>query len=228
MYSRGSLFHSVLKETRWKSWNVTNNKRNLLPPLLHGRAPEGGNVNDIPRDEVDLEREREREFFKVVENLPWKSRKVKGKNFFFVRRTRENAISKIIHKTITDKHAKCTRNVLLLERSFVNMMHHFVRFESDTIKWISGRWTFARRKRTFVNENPPPPENPVTMKPGRDYTVFIRWSKISREPIPGYIDLIKLRDLQTVNYTRGGRPESGIIQGILVANATFTTRPVSI
>lgn len=49
---------------------MTNNKRNLLPPLLHGRAPEGGNVNDIPRDEVDLEREREREFFKVVENLP--------------------------------------------------------------------------------------------------------------------------------------------------------------
>lgn len=48
---------------------MRNNKRNLLP-LFHGRAPEGENVNDIPRDELDLERKRKREFFKVVENLP--------------------------------------------------------------------------------------------------------------------------------------------------------------
>lgn len=99
------------------------------------------------------------------------------------------------------------------------MTHHFVRFESDTIKWISGRWTFAWRKRTFVNENP---GNDETW-PG-DYTVFIRWSKISRGAgansgwyIYIYIDLIKLRDLQTVNYTPPVKPESGIIQGILVA-----------
>lgn len=61
---------------------MTNNKRNLLPPLLHGRAPEGGNVNDIPRDQVDLERERER-VLQSGEKFALKEEKSKREEFFF-------------------------------------------------------------------------------------------------------------------------------------------------
>lgn len=205
MYSRiESLFHAWKKHPRWKSWNVTNNKRNLLP-LFHGRAPEGENVNDIPRDELDLERKRKREFFKVVENLPWKGKsKREGLVLFCSRNTRKCDFQKL-YKTIN------TRNtVLLLERGFVNMMHHFVRFESDTIERISGRWTFAWRKRTFVNENPPLLKILVTMKPGRDYTVFIRWSKISRGANSGAYRFNKItRSANGELHTRGREAEYG-------------------
>lgn len=199
------MYSSLWKKRDEREWNVTNNKRNLLP-LLHGRTPQGGNVNDIPRDEVDLERKRERESSSKCWKIRLESKKEGLVSFFW-----KYDFQKLY------KHGKYMQNVLLLERCFVNMTHHFVRFESDTIKWISGRWTFAWRKRTFVNENP---GNDETW-PG-DYTVFIRWSKISRRAGANsgwyiYIDLIKLRDLQTVNYTPPVKPESGIIQGILVA-----------
>lgn len=51
-----SSLSSEETSARWKSRrNVTNNNATLSLPLLHGPAPEGGNVNDIPRDEVDLD-----------------------------------------------------------------------------------------------------------------------------------------------------------------------------
>lgn len=98
---------------------MTNNKRNLLP-LLHGRTPQGGNVNDIPRDEVDLERKRERESSSKCWKIRLESKKEGLVSFFW-----KYDFQKLY------KHGKYMQNVLLLERCFVNMTHHFVRFESE-------------------------------------------------------------------------------------------------
>ena len=201
------MYSSLWKKRDEREWNVTNNKRNLLP-LLHGRTPQGGNVNDIPRDEVDLERKRERESSSKCWKIRLESKKEGLVSFFF-----GNTIS----KNCTNTGNTCKTYYYWNAASLIWRTTLFVSKANDTIKWISGRWTFAWRKRTFVNENP---GNDETW-PG-DYTVFIRWSKISRRAGANsgwyiYIDLIKLRDLQTVNYTPPVKPESGIIQGILVA-----------
>lgn len=84
---------------------MTNNKRNLLP-LLHGRAPQGGNVNDIPRDEVDLERKRERESSSKCWKIRLESKKERLVSFFLeirfpkIIQTREIHTKRIIIGTL--------------------------------------------------------------------------------------------------------------------------------
>lgn len=175
------MYSSLWKKRDEREWNVTNNKRNLLP-LLHGRAPQGGNVNDIPRDEVDLERKRERESSSKCWKIRLESKKEGLVSFFF-----GNTIS----KNCTNTGNTCKTYYYWNAASLIWRTTLFVSKAIRSNELAVDEHSRGERGHLLTKIL-------VTMKPGREIIPYLYDDpkfRAGREPIPGGIYIYRFNKI---------------------------------